>query len=127
MSPGPEWLQQVRFVKKQNAIILTLGPVAGDPDTLAEYTTDGGAGLSDWGSADANPDGGWFGPQFSFLNNLHARASGINFCTSLTGGSAWTCGPSVDSVFDGPVFSSMTKRVGLAAGRFLRTLRAGCT
>ncbi len=52
----------------------------------------------------ANPDGGWFGPQFSFLNNLHARASGINFCTSLTGGSDWTCGPSVDSVFDGPVF-----------------------
>ncbi|HLB92036.1 MAG TPA: hypothetical protein VJK27_06835 [Terriglobales bacterium] len=104
MTTGPEWLQQVRFVKKQNGLMLTLGPVEGDPDTLAEYTSDGGAGVSDWNSADANPDGGWFGPQFSFLNNLHARASGINFCTSLTGGSDWTCGPSVDSVFDGPVF-----------------------
>jgi len=104
LSPGPEWLQQVRFVKKQNGLILTLGPVSGDPNTLAEYTTDGGAGISDWNSAVANSDGGWFGPQFSFLNNLHARASGINFCTSLVGGSSWTCGPSVDSVFDGPVF-----------------------
>jgi photosystem II stability/assembly factor-like uncharacterized protein len=104
LSTGPEWLQQVRFVKKQNGLMLTLGPVEGDPDTLAEYTSDGGAGISDWNSADANPDGGWFGTQFSFLNNLHARASGINFCTSLTGGSDWTCGPSVDSVFDGPVF-----------------------
>ncbi len=26
MSPGPEWLQQVRFVKKQNGIMLTFGP-----------------------------------------------------------------------------------------------------
>ena len=104
MTTGPEWLQQVRFVKKQNGLMLTLGPVEGDPDTLAEYTSDGGAGVSDWNSADANPDGGWFGPQFSFLTNLHARASGINFCTSFTGGSAWSCGPSVDSVFDGPVF-----------------------
>lgn len=104
MSPGPEWLQQVRFVKGKDGLILTLGPAGGDPATLAEYTSDGGAGLSDWDSAVANSDGGWFGSQFSFLNNLHARASGINFCTSLTGGSQWNCGNSVDSVFDGPVF-----------------------
>ena len=32
MSPGPEWLQQVRFVKKQNGLMLTLGPVGGDPE-----------------------------------------------------------------------------------------------
>ncbi len=104
MSPGPEWLQQVRFVKGKNGIIMPLGPAGSNPDTTAEYTTDGGATLSDWDSAVTNTDGGWFGGQFSFLNNLHARASGINFCTSLTGGSQWTCGPSVDSVFDGPVF-----------------------
>jgi photosystem II stability/assembly factor-like uncharacterized protein len=116
MSPGPEWLQQVRFVKKQDGIILTLGPAGDDPDTLAEYTTDGGAGLSDWDSADANSDGGWFGPQFSFLNNLHARASGINFCTSLTGGSGWSCGPSVDSVFDGPVFFLNDKKGWVGGG-----------
>lgn len=104
MSTGPQWLQQVRFVKKQDGLMLTLGPAGGNPDTLAEYTTDGGAGISDWSSSDANSDGGWFGPEFSLLSNLHARASGINFCTSLTAGSAWTCGPSVDSVFDGPTF-----------------------
>jgi photosystem II stability/assembly factor-like uncharacterized protein len=103
VSPGPEWLQQVRFVKKQNGIMMPLA-ASGDSATTAEYTTDGGATLSDWNSAVANPSGAWFAPQFSFLANLHARASGINFCTSLTGGSAWTCGPSVDSVFDGPVF-----------------------
>jgi photosystem II stability/assembly factor-like uncharacterized protein len=102
-SPGPEWMQQVRFVKKQNGIMMPLA-ASGDSATTAEYTTEGGETLSDWNSAVANPSGAWFAPQFSFLSNLHARASGINFCTSLTGGSAWTCGPSVDSVFDGPVF-----------------------
>jgi photosystem II stability/assembly factor-like uncharacterized protein len=103
MSPGPEWLQQVRFVKKQDGIMMPLA-AAGNSPTTAEYTTDGGATLADWASAVANPDGAWFDPQFSLLTNLHARASGINFCTSLTGGSEWSCGPSVDSVFDGPVF-----------------------
>jgi photosystem II stability/assembly factor-like uncharacterized protein len=104
MSPGPEWLQRVRLVKKQNGVMLTLGPSGGESATLAEYTTDGGAVLADWNSAAADPSGGWFGPQFSLLPNLHARASGIDFCTSLTGGSEWSCGPAVDSVFDGPVF-----------------------
>jgi len=104
LSPGPEWLQQVRFVKGKDGIMMPLGPSGSDPETTAEYTTDGGAGVSDWASAVANPSGAWFAPQFSLLNNLHARASGINFCTSLTGGSDWSCGNSVDSVFDGPVF-----------------------
>ncbi len=103
MNPGPEWLQQVRFVKKLDGIIMPLA-AAGNSPTTAEYTTDGGATLSDWNSAVANPSGAWFAPQFSLLNDLHARASGINFCTSLTGGSQWSCVPSVDSVFDGPVF-----------------------
>jgi len=103
MSPGPEWLQQVRFVQKQDGIIMPLA-AAGNSPTTAEYTTDGGATLSDWNSAVANPSGAWFAPQFSLLNDFHARASGINFCTSLTGGSQWSCVPSVDSVFDGPVF-----------------------
>ena len=34
----------------------------------------------------------------------HARASGITYCDSSNAGAAWTCGPPVDSVFDGPVF-----------------------
>ena len=104
MTPGPEWLQQVRFVKGKDGIILPIAASGSNPETTAEYTTNGGATLSDWNSAVANPSGAWFAPQFSLLTNLHARASGINFCTSLTGGSQWTCGNSVDSVFDGPVF-----------------------
>jgi photosystem II stability/assembly factor-like uncharacterized protein len=103
MTPGPQWLQQVRFVKKQNGIIMPLA-ASGNSPTSAEYTTEGGATLADWNSAVADPSGAWFDPQFSLLTNLHARASGINFCTSLTGGSEWSCVPSVDSVFDGPVF-----------------------
>ncbi len=104
MTLGPEWGQQVRFVKGQKGIMMPLAAAVGNPATMAEYTTDGGAAVSDWTSAVANSSGAWFDPQFSLLANLHARASGINFCTSLAGGSSWTCAPSVDSVFDGPVF-----------------------
>lgn len=91
------WLQRVRFANASDGLIFDLG------GGTAQYTTDGGASASDWTTVINNPSGGWFGLQFSFLSNLHARASGINFCTSLNGGAAWTCGPSVDSVFDGPV------------------------
>jgi photosystem II stability/assembly factor-like uncharacterized protein len=114
MSPGPEWLQQVRFVKGQYGIMMPLA-ASGNSATTAEYTVDGGATLSDWSSAVANPSGAWFDPQFSMLANLHARASGINFCTSLTGGSQWTCRPSVDSIFDGPVFF-LNDKVGWVGG-----------
>jgi photosystem II stability/assembly factor-like uncharacterized protein len=96
------WLQRVRFMKGKDGIIME-GSGESNPST-SEYTTNGGATLPDWTSAVANADGGWFDPGFSLLTNLHTRASGINFCTSLTGGSDWTCGNSVDSVFDGPVF-----------------------
>lgn len=102
MSPGPESLQQVHFVKGLDGIIMPLA--GGTSATTGEYTSNGGATVSDWASAVANPSGAWFAPQFSLLPDLHARASGINFCTSLTGGSSWSCEPSVDSVFDGPVF-----------------------
>lgn len=92
-----EWLQRVRYANLNDGLIFDL------TGGTAQYTTDGGATSSDWTTVINNPDGGWFGLQFSFLPNLHARASGINFCTSLNGGATWTCGPSVDSVFDGPV------------------------
>jgi len=91
------WLQRVRFANANDGVILDLA------NGTAQYTTDGGATATDWTTVTNNPDGGWFGLQFSLLANTHARASGINFCTSLNGGGAWTCGPSVDSVFDGPV------------------------
>jgi len=94
------WLQRVRFANTKNGVILDL---PGGAAETAQYTTDGGATATDWTTVVNNADGGWFGLQFSLLPNLHTRASGINFCTSLNAGAAWTCGPSVDSVFDGPV------------------------
>jgi photosystem II stability/assembly factor-like uncharacterized protein len=96
------WGQRVRFPNSNDGLILDLfGNSSGN---LAEYTTDGGAGAPDWTTVVDNPSGGWFGLQFSVLPNLHARASGINFCKSPNGGANWNCGRSVDSVFDGPVF-----------------------
>jgi photosystem II stability/assembly factor-like uncharacterized protein len=95
--PASESLQRVRFTKSVHGIILNLS--AG----LAQETSDGGAGAADWNLVTANPEGNWFGLQFTLLDSLRAYASGINFCTSQDGGAAWTCGPSVDPVFDGPV------------------------
>jgi photosystem II stability/assembly factor-like uncharacterized protein len=67
-------------------------------------TTDGGAAAADWTSLVVDPNGGWFGNQFSLLASGHARTSGITYCGSSNGGVSWTCGPSVDPVFDGPTF-----------------------
>jgi photosystem II stability/assembly factor-like uncharacterized protein len=96
-----DFLQRVRFPKTSAGLVMDL---VGGAENYAQYTTDGGAGVTDWTTVVDNTDGGWFGLQYSFLPSLHARASGINFCTSLSGGETWSCGPSVDSVFDGPVF-----------------------
>ena len=96
------WAQRVRFANSNDGLILDLfGNSSGN---YAQYTTDGGAAATDWTSVIDTPSDGWFGLQFSLLPNLHARASGINFCTSAAGGAKWSCGPAVDSVFDGPVF-----------------------
>ncbi len=96
------WVQRVRFPNTSNGLILDL--TGGSSGNTAQYSTDGGAAASDWTTIVDNTDGGWFGLQFSLLSNLHARASGINFCSSPNAGAKWTCGPSVDSVFDGSVF-----------------------
>jgi photosystem II stability/assembly factor-like uncharacterized protein len=107
------WGQRVRFPNSNNGLLLDLfGNSSGN---LAQYTTDGGAAATDWTTVVDNTDGGWFGLQFSLLPNLHARASGINFCISPIGGAKWKCGPSVDSVFDGPVFF-LNDRYGWVGG-----------
>ncbi len=95
-------VQRVRFPNSSDGVIMDL--VGDSSGNLAQYTTDGGAAVADWATVVDNTDGGWFGLQFSLLSDLHARASGINFCKSGNGGAKWSCGPSVDSVFDGPVF-----------------------
>ena len=99
-----DWVQRVRFPNNNSNDGLIMDLVGGSSGNAAQFTKNGGASATDWTSVVDNPDGGWFGLEFSLLPNLHARASGINFCTSPDGGAEWSCGPSVDPVFDGPVF-----------------------
>lgn len=103
---GPEqittgWPQRVRYANRNDGLIMDL--IGGTGGNYAQYTTTGGGTGADWTTVVDNPEGNWFGLQFSLLPNLHTRASGINYCTSPDGGQQWTCGNSVDSVFDGPV------------------------
>ena len=106
------WVQRVRFIKKSGLIL----DLINGAENTAQYTTDGGAGVADWSSVVDDTDGGWFGLEFSLLKNLHARATGVDFCSSLNAGAAWTCGPSVDSVFDGEVFFLNNDKDGWVAG-----------
>jgi photosystem II stability/assembly factor-like uncharacterized protein len=55
-----------------------------------------------WAQVTPDPNGGWFGYQFTLLKDQSAYASGITFCKSVDTGATWTCGPPADSVFDGP-------------------------
>lgn len=96
------WSYRVRFANHKHGLVLD-GLATKSPNA-AHYTTDGGAKATDWTPVVPDPKGGWFGNQFSLLGNLHARASGITYCDSSDGGAQWTCRPSIDSVFDGPVF-----------------------
>jgi photosystem II stability/assembly factor-like uncharacterized protein len=95
-------VQRVRFPNHNDGLIMDL--IGGSSGNTDQFTTDGGALATDWTTVVDNPAGNWYGLQFSILPNLHARASGINFCVSPNGGQKWSCRNSVDSVFDGPVF-----------------------
>ena len=96
------WSMRVRFADQQNGLVMDL--ISLTAPNMAHYTTNGGATAPDWTSVVPDPNGGWFANQFSLLASGHARASGITYCDSANSGAAWTCGPPVDSVFDGPVF-----------------------
>jgi photosystem II stability/assembly factor-like uncharacterized protein len=96
------WSTRVRFADDQHGLVLDL--INLDGPTIGHYTTNGGQTAADWTTAVLDPEGGWFGNQFSFLPNLHARASGITYCASPDGGASWNCRSSVDEVFDGPTF-----------------------
>jgi BNR/Asp-box repeat len=96
------WGDRIHYVNFQDG--LEMDQLNLDAANGAHYTTDGGATASDWTYVVPDPTGGWFGDQFSLLSDQHARASGITYCTSLNLGATWSCGPSIDSVFDGPTF-----------------------
>lgn len=96
------WSMRVRFADAQHGLVLDL--INLDGPSVAHYTTNGGQTAADWTTVVLDPNGGWFGNQFSFLTDLKARASGITYCASPDGGTSWECRQSVDEVFDGPTF-----------------------
>jgi photosystem II stability/assembly factor-like uncharacterized protein len=106
------FMQRIRFANRKDGLIMDLVDRA---TNSAQYTTDGGATAAGWTNVVSNPDGGWFQLEFSLLPNLHARASGINYCDSTDAGAVWTCGPSIDSVFDGETFF-VNDKVGWVSG-----------
>ena len=96
------WSTRVRFADAQHGLVLDL--INLDGPSVAHYTTNGGQTAADWTTVVLDPNGGWFGNQFSFLTDLKAWASGITYCASPDGGPSWNCRQSVDEVFDGPTF-----------------------
>ena len=96
------WSMRVRFADAQHGLVLDL--INLDGPSVAHYTTNGGQTAADWTTVVLDPNGGWFGNQFSFLTDLKAWASGITYCASPDGGASWNCRESVDEVFDGPTF-----------------------
>jgi len=108
------WCDRVRFTDSQHGLVLDQLNL--NAPNAAHYTTDGGSGASDWTADVPDPNGGWFGNQFSILSNQHVRTSGITYCASPDGGATWTCGPPVDSVFDGPVFFASDKAGWVGGG-----------
>lgn len=108
------WSYRVRFANHKDGLVLD-GLATKSPNA-AHYTTDGGTKATDWTAVVPDPNGGWFGNQFSLLSNLHARASGITYCDSPDGGANWACRTSIDSVFDGPTFFANDKAGWVGGG-----------
>ena len=98
------WSDRVRFASPKIGLVVDQLNIKKNEPNAAHYTTDGGQQQSDWTEVVPDPNGGWFGDEFSLLSNKHARMSGITYCASGNAGKTWSCGPAIDSVFDGPVF-----------------------
>jgi photosystem II stability/assembly factor-like uncharacterized protein len=95
------WANRVRFADAVDGLVVDL--VNLDAANKVQYTTNGGQAEQDWTSVVPDPDGGWFGADFTLLPDLTAHISGITECTSPDGGATWNCGPPVDPLFDGAV------------------------
>ncbi len=94
-----QWSTRSRFANSNQGLVMDsiTGPVV-------HYTTDGGAAAADWTLTETAANGAWNGPEFSLLPDLRAVAAGLQYCSSTNAGAHWSCGPSVDDVFDSSVF-----------------------
>ena len=98
LSPNA-WAGRVRFTKGTgHGLAMNGGGSAGSNPNIAWWTKK----PDHWQTDVPDPDGGWFGNQFTLLKDKSAFASGITFCKSGDIGATWTCAPPADSVFDGP-------------------------
>lgn len=93
------WIGRIRMPVGQGLGLAMNGGGSSGSDPNAAWFSDR---PDKWHHVVPDPDGGWFGNQFTLLPNHHAFASGITFCKSEKAGRLWACSPSVDEVFDGP-------------------------
>jgi hypothetical protein len=98
------WSDRIRFANSNDGLVVDQLSTGKNQPNRAHYTTEGGTKGDEWKSNVPDKNGGWFGNQFSLLPSLQTNMSGITYCSSNNGGAKWTCGPSIDSVFDGPTF-----------------------
>ncbi|HEX4080902.1 MAG TPA: hypothetical protein VHX61_18725, partial [Rhizomicrobium sp.] len=91
------WGGRVRFTHAVKDGLAMNGEGLGNPNAAWWRVKPG-----KWAQVTPDPNGGWFGYQFTLLKDQTAYASGIQFCTSANTGATWTCGPPADSVYDGP-------------------------
>ena len=100
------WANRVHFWDSSTGFATSIN---GNPN--AEFrTTAGGLKLHDWSESTIDPNGGWFGSQFSALPNGHVRISGTTYCESLDYAANWNCGPSIDPGSDYATFFLDDKR-----------------
>jgi photosystem II stability/assembly factor-like uncharacterized protein len=93
------WAGRVRFTKGVgHGLAMNGGGSSGSNPNIAWWTRK----PDHWQTDVPDPNGGWFGNQFTLLKDKSAFASGITFCKSGDIGATWTCAPPADSVFDGP-------------------------
>jgi photosystem II stability/assembly factor-like uncharacterized protein len=106
------WADRVRFAHglKGGLAMNGLGSSGSDPN-IAWWKGKG----RNWHTDVPDPNGGWFGSQFSLLKDRSAYASGITFCKSPDGGADWSCTPPADSVFDGAA-EFVSDKIGWSGG-----------
>jgi len=91
------WGGRVRFTHRSKYGLAMSGEGLASPNAAWWRIKPG-----DWAQVTPDPNGGWFGYQFTLLKDQTAYASGISYCKSADTGTTWSCAPPADSVFDGP-------------------------
>jgi len=106
------WGGRVRYVHGGMDGLAMNGEGLANPGPNAAWWT---TAKNSWAQVTPDPNGGWFGYQFTLLSDQTAYASGINYCSSQNTGATWSCGPSADSVFDGPT-QFVSDKIGWTGG-----------